>query len=185
VIFYYSSTLWRQVGFTEADSLIITVLTSVTNIVVTLVAIAVIDKIGRRRLLLIGSAGMFASLVTLTYVFGTAPLVNGQPVLGDTAGSTALIAANAFVVFFGLSWGPTVWVLLGEMFNNRIRAAALGLAASAQWISNFLVSTTFPALADVNLALAYSLYTTFALLSFLFVSRFVQETKGKQLEDMT
>jgi sugar porter (SP) family MFS transporter len=185
VIFYYSSALWRQVGFTETDSLIITVLTSVTNIAVTLVAIAVIDKIGRRRLLLIGSAGMSVSLVTLAYVFGTAPLVNGQPALGDTAGSIALIAANAFVVFFGLSWGPTVWVLLGEMFNNRIRAAALGLAASAQWISNFLVSTTFPALADVNLALAYGLYTAFALLSFLFVSRFVQETKGKQLEDMT
>jgi MFS transporter, SP family, sugar:H+ symporter len=185
VIFYYSSTLWQQVGFTEADSLIITVLTSVTNIVVTLVAIAVIDKIGRRRLLLIGSAGMFVSLGMLAYVFGTAPLVNGQPALSDTAGTIALIAANAFVVFFGISWGPTVWVLLGEMFNNRIRAAALGLAAAAQWISNFLISTTFPTLADISLGLAYGLYTTFALLSFFFVLRFVQETKGKQLEDMT
>jgi SP family sugar:H+ symporter-like MFS transporter len=185
VIFYYSSTLWRQVGFTEADSLIITVLTSVTNIVVTLVAIAVIDKIGRRRLLLIGSAGMAVSLGTLAYVFGTAPLVNGQPALSNTAGTTALIAANAFVVFFGISWGPAVWVLLGEIFNNRIRAAALGLAAAAQWISNFVISTTFPALADISLGLAYGLYTTFALLSFFFVLTFVHETKGKQLEDMT
>ncbi|MDQ4091942.1 MAG: MFS transporter, partial [Actinomycetota bacterium] len=185
VIFYYSSALWQQVGFTEADSLIITVLTSVTNIVVTLAAIAVIDKLGRRRLLLIGSAGMFVSLGMLAYVFGTAPLVNGQPALSDTAGTIALIAANAFVVFFGISWGPTVWVLLGEMFNNRIRAAALGLAAAAQWVSNFLISTTFPALADISLGLAYGLYTTFALLSFFFVLRFVQETKGKQLEDMT
>jgi SP family sugar:H+ symporter-like MFS transporter len=184
VIFYYSSTLWQQVGFTEADSLIITVLTSVTNIVVTLVAIAMIDKIGRRRLLLIGSAGMFISLATLAYVFGTAPIVNGQPQLTAAAGTVALIAANAFVVFFGISWGPTVWVLLGEMFNNRIRAAALGLAASAQWISNFVVSTTFPPLADVSLGLAYGLYTLFALLSFLFVLKFVPETKGKQLEDM-
>ena len=88
-------------------------------------------------------------------------------------------------MFFGISWGPTVWVLLGEMFNNRIRAAALGLAAAAQWISNFLISTTFPALADTSLGLAYGLYATFALLSFAFVLRFVQETKGKQLEDMT
>ncbi len=184
VIFYYSSTLWRQVGFTEADSLIITVLTSVTNIVVTLVAIAVIDKIGRRRLLLIGSAGMAVSLGTLAYVFGTAPLINGQPELSSTAGTIALIAANAFVVFFGISWGPTVWVLLGEIFNNRIRAAALGLAAAAQWISNFVVSTTFPALADISLGLAYGLYATFALLSFFFVLKFVHETKGKQLEDM-
>lgn len=184
VIFYYSSTLWQQVGFTEADSLIITVLTSVTNIVVTLVAIAVIDKLGRRRLLLIGSAGMFVSLATLAYVFGTAAVVNGQPSLTATAGTVALIAANAFVVFFGISWGPTVWVLLGEMFNNRIRAAALGIAASAQWISNFAVSTTFPTLADISLGVAYGLYTIFALLSFLFVSKFVPETKGKQLEDM-
>jgi sugar porter (SP) family MFS transporter len=185
VIFYYSSTLWQQVGFTETDSLIITVLTSVTNIVVTLVAIAVIDKIGRRRLLLIGSAGMFGSLATLAYLFGTAPLVSGQPALGGTAGTIALLAANAFVVFFGLSWGPAVWVLLGEIFNNRIRAAALGFAASAQWISNFLVSTTFPVLADVSLGLAYGLYAIFSLLSLLFVGRFVPETKGKQLEDMT
>jgi SP family sugar:H+ symporter-like MFS transporter len=184
VIFYYSSTLWQQVGFTEADSLIITVLTSVTNIVVTLLAIAVIDKLGRRRLLLIGSAGMFVSLATLAYVFGTAPLVDGQPSLSANAGTVALIAANAFVVFFGISWGPTVWVLLGEMFNNRIRAAALGLAAAAQWISNFIVSTTFPTLADISLGLAYGLYTIFALLSLLFVFKFVQETKGKQLEEM-
>jgi MFS family permease len=184
VIFYYSSTLWQQVGFTEADSLTITVLTSVTNIVVTLVAITVIDKIGRRRLLLIGSAGMFVSQAALAYIFGTAPLANGQPTLSNTAGAIALIAANAFVVFFGLSWGPTVWVLLGEMFNNRIRAAALGLAASAQWISNFLVSTSFPALADISLGLAYGLYMAFALLSLLFVWQFVPETKGKQLEDM-
>jgi MFS transporter, SP family, sugar:H+ symporter len=184
VIFYYSSTLWRQVGFTEADSLIITVLTSVTNIVVTLVAIVVIDKIGRRRLLLIGSAGMVVSLGTLAYVFGTVPLINGQPALSNTAGTIALIAANAFVMFFGVSWGPTVWVLLGEIFNNRIRAAALGLAAAAQWIGNFVISTTFPALADISLGLAYGLYATFALLSFFFVLKFVHETKGKQLEDM-
>jgi sugar porter (SP) family MFS transporter len=184
VIFYYSSTLWQQVGFTEADSLIITVLTSVTNIVVTLVAIGMIDKVGRRRLLLIGSAGMFVSLATLAYVFGTAPVINGEPSLSASAGTVALIAANAFVVFFGISWGPAVWVLLGEMFNNRIRAAALGFAASAQWISNFLISTTFPVLAAVSLGLAYGLYTIFALLSLLFVWQFVPETKGKQLEDM-
>ncbi|WP_214371187.1 sugar porter family MFS transporter [Pseudonocardia sp. H11422] len=188
VIFYYSSALWQQVGFSEADALIQTVITSVTNIVVTLVAIAFIDRIGRRKLLLVGSAGMFVSLGTLAVVFGTAPIVDAagqpQPQLGGTEGLIALIAANAFVVFFGMSWGPTVWVLLGEMFNNRIRAAALGLAAAAQWIGNFVISTTFPPLADVGLGLAYGLYTTFALLSFFFVLRSVPETKGKQLEEM-
>ena len=184
VIFYYSSALWQQVGFSESDALTITVITSVTNIAVTLVAIGTIDKVGRRVLLLVGSAGMALSLGTLAVTFGTAPVVDGEPALGDTAGIVALIAANMFVVFFGASWGPVVWVLLGEMFNNRIRAGALGLAAAAQWISNFLISQTFPTLADIGLAVAYGLYTAFAVLSFLFVAKYVKETKGRQLEDM-
>lgn len=189
VIFYYSSTLWQSVGFTEADALTQTVITSVTNIVVTIVAIALIDKIGRRRLLLIGSAGMFVTLGVLALVFGTADLVENaegvlEPVLGDTEGVIALIAANGFVVFFGMSWGPAVWVLLGEMFNNRIRGTALGIAAAAQWLANFAISTTFPAMAEIGLSFAYGFYTAFAALSFFFVLRFVPETKGRQLEDM-
>ena len=184
VIFYYSSALWQQVGFSEKDALTITVITSVTNIVVTLVAISVIDKIGRRILLLIGSAGMAATLGTLAVVFGTAPVHNNEPVLSHTAGIVALLAANLFVVFFGVSWGPAVWVLLGEMFNNKIRASALGLAAAAQWLANFAISTSFPKLADIGLAFAYGFYTFFAVLSFIFVAKFVKETKGRQLEDM-
>ncbi|WP_129337863.1 sugar porter family MFS transporter [Cellulomonas endophytica] len=189
VIFYYSSTLWQSVGFTEEDALTQTVVTSVTNIVVTVVAIALIDRIGRRRLLLIGSAGMFVMLGALAVVFGTADLVENadgvlEPVLGDTAGVVALLAANGFVVFFGMSWGPAVWVLLGEMFNNRIRGTALGLAAAAQWLANFAISTSFPALAELGLSFAYGFYTLFALLSLVFVARFVPETKGRQLEDM-
>lgn len=184
VIFYYSSTLWRSVGFSEDDALLQTVITSVTNIVVTVVAISIIDKVGRRILLLVGSAGMVVSLGLLAVTFATARVVDGEPVLDGSAGVVALVAANLFVVFFGASWGPVVWVLLGEMFNNRIRASALGLAAAAQWIGNFVISTTFPALASVGLALAYGLYTAFALLSFFFVLRFVRETKGKELEDM-
>ena len=184
VIFYYSSTLWQQVGFSEQDSLTITVLTSITNILVTLVAIATIDRFGRRKLLLVGSAGMGLSLGTLAYIFGTAAVVNGEPVLSGTDGPIALAAANLFVVFFGMSWGPAVWVLLGEMFNNNIRATALGIAAAAQWLSNFAISTTFPAMADLGLGFAYGFYAASAFLSFLFVMRFVPETKGKQLEDM-
>jgi MFS family permease len=161
----------------------------VTNIVVTIIAISLIDKIGRRKLLLIGSAGMFVMLGTLAVVFSRATLVENaegvlEPTLGDTQGLIALLAANGFVVFFGMSWGPAVWVLLGEMFNNRIRGTALGLAAAAQWLANFAISTTFPALAEIGLAFAYGFYTAFALLSLLFVARFVPETKGRQLEDM-
>ncbi|OWJ61354.1 sugar porter family MFS transporter [Inquilinus limosus] len=188
VIFYYSSVLWQAVGFTEADSLIITVATSVTNILVTLVAIALIDKVGRKPLLLVGSAGMTLTLGTMAYIFGTAPteMVNGAmtPVLGGTAGVIAVAAANLYVVFFGVSWGPVVWVLLGEMFSNRIRAYALAVAAAAQWVANFVVSETFPSLASAGLGLAYGIYAVMALLSLLFVARAVRETRGRELEEM-
>jgi sugar porter (SP) family MFS transporter len=185
VIFYYSSVLWQAVGFTEANSLAITVITSVTNILTTVVAIVLVDRIGRKPLLLIGSLGMAAALGTMAYVFGTAPIgAAAIPVLSDTNGVIAIVAANLYVVFFGMSWGPVVWVLLGEMFNNRIRAYALAVAAAAQWVANFAVSQTFPALASAGLGLAYGIYATMALLSFVFVARWVQETRGRELEDM-
>lgn len=184
VIFYYSATLWQSVGFTESDALIQTVITSVTNIVVTLVAIALIDRIGRRRLLLIGSTGMIVTLGTMATIFAQAPIVNGEPVLEGASGIVALLAANGFVVFFGMSWGPGVWVLLGEMFNNRIRSTALGIAAAAQWLANFAISTTFPSMAEFGLWFAYGFYTLAAVGSFFFVLKLVPETAGKQLEDM-
>ncbi|MGO1452858.1 MAG: sugar porter family MFS transporter [Brevibacterium yomogidense] len=186
VIFYYSTTLWRSVGFTESDALTITVITSVTNIVVTVLAIALIDRIGRRKLLTIGSAGMTVSLGLMTAAFsiGRDPAITDTVMLLPEWDLTALVAANAFVVFFGMSWGPGVWVLLGEMFNNRIRAIALGIAAAAQWLANFLISTTFPSMAEVGLWFAYGFYTIAAFASFLFVWKFVRETNGVELEDM-
>jgi MFS transporter, SP family, sugar:H+ symporter len=186
VIFYYSSVLWQAVGFTENDALLITVITSVVNVLTTLIAIATIDRVGRKPLLLIGSAGMAVTLLTLSVLFGLAPVnAEGQPVLQGLAGPAALVAANLYVVAFGMSWGPVVWVLLGEKFPNRIRAAALGVAAAAQWIANWVVSTSFPALSDAGLGIAYGLYTAAAVLSFFFVWRWVRETKGKELEEMT
>jgi sugar porter (SP) family MFS transporter len=185
VIFYYSNTIWSAVGYGEEDAFLITLATNTTNVVVTLVAIALVDRIGRKPLLLIGSFGMALTLGTMAYIFGTAPVIDGQPVLEGSAGTAAVVAANLYVVFFGLSWGPVVWVLLGEMFPNRIRAAALAVAAAAQWMANFLVSETFPTLADAGLGFAYSLYAASAVVSFFFVVKFVRETKGKTLEEMT
>jgi SP family sugar:H+ symporter-like MFS transporter len=186
VIFYYSSLLWQSVGFSESGSLLITVLTSVVNVMTTLIAIATIDHFGRRPLLAVGSIGMAVTLAVLAAVFGTAPVdAHGRPVVSDVAGPIALVAANLFVVSFGMSWGPVVWVLLGEMFPNRIRGAALGLAAAAQWLANFAVSTSFPALKDAGLGVAYGIYAASAVLSLLFVLRFVPETKGLSLEEIS
>lgn len=183
VIFYYSSVLWQAVGFSERNALAITVITSVTNILTTIIAIALVDRIGRKPLVLIGSIGQFVCLGLLAYLFGTATVVNGTPNLG-AAGPVALVAANLYVVFFGATWGPVVWVLLGEMFNNKIRAMAISLAAAAQWLANFVVSTTFPALSAAGLGLAYSVYAFFAFVSIFFVLLFVKETKGRELEEM-
>jgi SP family sugar:H+ symporter-like MFS transporter len=185
VIFYYSTTLWRSVGLSEADALTITVITSVINVAVTLVAIALVDRVGRRPLLLVGSAGMTLSLGLLAFCFAHAVSAHGKVTLPPGYSLAALIGANAFVVFFGASWGPVVWVLLAEMFPNHIRAPALAVAAAAQWIANFLVSTSFPVLVQrVGLAGTYGLYALFAALSFLFVRARVPETNGRELEEM-
>jgi sugar porter (SP) family MFS transporter len=184
VIFYYSSTLWHSVGFSEADSFTITVATSVVNVLVTLVAIALVDKIGRKPLLVIGSAGMAVTLAAMAWCFSQATGSGATLSLPGATGIVALIAANAYVVFFGVSWGPVVWVLLGEMFPNRIRATALAVAAAAQWLANFAITSSFPALAEIGLTFAYGLYAGFALLSLLFVLYAVRETKGVELEDM-
>lgn len=185
VIFYYSTMLWEAVGFDESSALLTGVITSVTNIATTIVAIMLIDKVGRKRLLLIGSVGMALTLGTMAVIFGTAPVdASGQPLLADGVGIIAIVAANLYVVFFGMSWGPVMWVLLGEMFNNRIRAYAISIAAATNWGANFLVSVTFPSLASAGLGLAYGLYTTMAILSLFFVMKFVKETRGRELESM-
>jgi sugar porter (SP) family MFS transporter len=185
VIFYYSSTLWHSVGFSEADSFRITVATSITNVLVTLVAIALVDRIGRKPLLAIGSAGMTLTLAVMAWCFAHASGSGTAVSLSSPYGAIALVAANLYVVFFGVSWGPVVWVLLGEMFPNRIRAIGLAVAAAAQWLANFLITATFPYLAEISLTFAYGLYALFAALSLIFVITAARETKGVELEAMT
>ena len=184
VIFYYSTTLWHSVGFSEADSLTITVVTSIINVAATVVAILLVDRLGRKPLLAIGSAGMALTLGIMAWCFSQATGSGAAISLPGSIGTVALVAANAYVVFFGLSWGPVVWVLLGEMFPNRIRAIGLAVAAAAQWVANFAVTSTFPKLAEISLPFAYGLYAGFALVSLLFVLYAVRETKGIELEDM-
>ena len=183
VIFYYSTTLWNAVGF--KDSFAISVVTAIVNVAVTFVAIAIVDKVGRRPMLLAGSAGMTIALAAVAIAFSQAKTGAGDAVsLPNPWGVIALVGANLFVVSFGATWGPLVWVLLGEMFPNRIRAKALGVAAAAQWIANFVVTLSFPPLAALSLVFTYGLYAAFALISLLFVFFLVPETKGVRLEDM-
>lgn len=181
VAFYYSSTLWQSVGVDPTDSFFYSFTTSIINIVGTVIAMIFVDRVGRRPLALIGSVGMVVGLALEAWAFSF-DLVDGK--LPATQGWIALIAAHVFVLFFALSWGVVVWVFLGEMFPNRIRAAALGVAASAQWIANWAITASFPSLADWNLSATYVIYTVFAALSIPFVLKYVKETKGKALEEM-
>ena len=184
VIFYYSTTLWRSVGFDESQALTTSVITSIINVLVTIVAILLVDKVGRRPLLLFGSIGMAVTLATMAVAFSQSQGSGEETSLPQPWGTIALIAANGFVVSFGATWGPIMWVMLGEMFPNKIRATAVSVAAAANWVANFVVSTTFPSLSEIGLTLAYGLYATFALLSFFFVLWKVPETKGRELESM-
>lgn len=181
VAFYYSSTLWQSVGINPEGSFFYSFTTSIINIIGTVIAMLFVDRIGRRPLALIGSAGMAVALALEAWAFSAKTAAGTLP---TTQGTVALIAAHCFVLFFALSWGVVVWVFLGEMFPNRIRAAALGVAASAQWIANWAITASFPSLSDWNLSGTYVIYMVFALLSIPFVLKFVKETKGKALEEM-
>ncbi|MCP2046575.1 UNVERIFIED_ORG: SP family sugar:H+ symporter-like MFS transporter [Paenarthrobacter nicotinovorans] len=182
VIFYYSTTLWKAVGFREQDSLTISAATAVVNVLVTIVAIALVDRIGRRPILLAGSIGMAASLTTMALAFSFATGTGSELALPGIWAPVALIASNIFVISFGASWGPVVWVLLGEIFPSRIRARALGFAAAAQWIANFIVTLFFPIMAEMSLPMTYATYALFAAASYVFIKLKVPETRGMSLE---
>ena len=186
VVFYYGEVLWRAAGFSEGDALRINVISGIINVASTLVAIALVDRWGRKPLLLTGSLGMTVFLGVMAWVFSTSAVdAAGKLTLSGPAGWTALISANLYIVAFGMSWGPVMWVMLGEMFPNQARGAALAVAGFSQWITNFAVTMTFPIfLAHIGLGGAYALYAGFALLSFFIVRAAVRETKGKTLEEM-
>ena len=183
-IFYYSTTLWKSVGFSESDSFTTSVITSIINVAMTFVAIFFVDRVGRRRLLLIGSIGMAVGLLAATLAFFQAEGTGADITLPGAWGPIALVGANLFVVFFAATWGPVMWVTLGEMFPNRIRSIALGVATMVNWIFNFIVTLTFPWVSEnLGLWIMYGAFTVFAVLSFIFVRTKLPEFAGKDLED--
>ncbi|TSD93747.1 sugar porter family MFS transporter [Gordonia rubripertincta] len=184
-IFYYSTTLWQSVGFSESDSFKTSVITAVINVGMTFVAILFVDRIGRRKLLLAGSVGMFVGLLMACVAF-TQQIGEGENVsLPDPWGVIALIGANLFVVAFAATWGPVMWVMLGEMFPNRIRGVALGVCTAVNWLANFTISMLFPPMTEaVGLGIIYGFFAFCAAASFIYVFKKVEETKGLELEDM-
>ncbi|UOV08932.1 sugar porter family MFS transporter [Pseudoxanthomonas sp. F37] len=186
VVFYYGAVLWQAVGFSENDALLINVISGALSIGACIVSMFLVDRIGRKPLLWTGSAGMAVTLGLVAWAFATGRLdAAGTLQLPGNMGVLALVAANAYVVFFNLSWGPVMWVMLGEMFPNQIRGSGLAVAGLAQWGANFLITWTFPMLlTGIGLAGAYGLYTLAAAISVVFVLKYVHETKGRELEQM-
>lgn len=185
VVFYYGAVLWQSAGFKESDALLINVISGGVSILACFFATALIDRVGRKPLLLIGSIGMAVTLGILAVVFGTAHTVNGTLELTGSTGPIALVAANLYVMLFNFSWGPVMWVMLGEMFPNQIRGSGLAVSGLSQWLSNFGITMTFPILlTGIGLGGAYGLYTLCAIISIFFILKFIHETKGKELEEM-
>jgi SP family sugar:H+ symporter-like MFS transporter len=186
VVFYYGAVLWQSAGFSESDALLVNVISGAVSIAACLVATFLIDRVGRKPLLMTGSIGMAVTLSTMAIVFATALVQEGGNLeLTGSAGPIALVAANLYVIFFNMSWGPVMWVMLGEMFPNQIRGSGLAVSGLAQWGTNFVITMTFPILlAGIGLGGAYGLYAAFAVISIVFIAKFVHETKGIELENM-
>lgn len=187
VVFYYGPVMWQAAGFSETSGLLTTAITGGLNIISTFIAILLVDRVGRKPMLFLGGIGMFVCLSGVAAVFSSAPAAeDGSLLLGSSGGTAALLLANGYVACFAITWGPVVWVLLGEMFPNRMRGIALSLAGMMMWLCNFLITISFESLLEtIGLGAAYGIYAAFALLSVFFVRFFLRETKGRTLEELS
>lgn len=172
-VLYYAPRIFEKIGG-GGDSMMQTVVMGCVNIVFTLVAIFTVEKVGRKPLLIVGSVGMAigafcVALCDELHVEGILPV----------------LSIIVYAAFFMMSWGPICWVLISEIFPNTIRSQAVAIAVAFQWIFNYLVSSTFPALYEFSPGFAYGLYGVICVIAALFVWRMVPETKGLTLEQMS
>jgi MFS transporter, SP family, sugar:H+ symporter len=187
VVFYYGAVLWQAAGFTEADALLQNVITGTVNIGFTVLAIYLVERVGRKPLLMIGGLGQALMLGILALLFTSGTLdADNRLILPGNNSLFALLAANGYVAFFAFTWGPIMWVMLGEMFSNRFRGAALAMAGLVQWVSNFIITISFPILlTTIGLGISYGIYAAFGVVAYIVVKRYVTETKGKTLEQIS
>lgn len=181
VVMYYAPTIFRGLGLTTDASLLQTIIVGAINLLFTIVAIVTVDRLGRKPLQIIGAIVMAVSMLALGANF----MFHGK-------GTLALMSMLVYIAGFALSWGPVTWVLLSEIFPNQIRGKAMAVAVAAQWIANYLVSSTFPVLNSnphlvkmFHHGFAYFIYGVMSILAALFVWKFVPETKNRSLEQMT
>lgn len=185
IILYYDSSLWRSVGFSEQMSLNIAVYRTIAAVVVTVISMFIVDRVGRRNLLTWGSVAMTVFLAIASIGFYQAKVSGTSIALTGAWAPITLAAVYGFYLAFCLTWGPVMWVVIGEIFPNNIRALGIAVATAANWIGNFLISYSFPSLEHlIGIGNIYALYAVFALIGLVFVVKAVPETAGIKLEDM-
>ncbi len=173
VALYYAPRIFESMGAAKDSSMLQTIVMGLVNVIFTVIAILAVDKFGRKPLLMIGSIGMAVGMFAI-----------GILSFMDIIGVGTLIFMVIYTASFMMSWGPVCWVLVSELFPNAIRGKAVAIAVAAQWGANFLISSTFPAVAEFSTGGTYCFYGLMSLLSFIFVWKMVPETKGKTLEEM-
>jgi sugar porter (SP) family MFS transporter len=186
VVMFYDSSLWQMVGLTEQQALNATLIRTLMSLIATIIGMLFIDRIGRRRLLDIGSIGMAIFLAVIAFGFA----------VGNTGTNTDMhlsgiwpwvVIGGSYIFFFIFSatWAIVMWVVIGEVFPNSIRALAVAVATAANWVGNFLITTTFPPMRDtIGLPITYAIYAIMAVLGYFVVRKFLPETNGVELEDM-
>jgi SP family xylose:H+ symportor-like MFS transporter len=173
VALYYAPRIFESMGAAKDASLLQTIVMGLVNVIFTVIAIVTVDKWGRKPLLISGSIGMAVGM------FAIAALA-----FFNVIGISTLVFIILYTASFMMSWGPICWVLIAEIFPNKIRGQAVAIAVAAQWAANYLISSTYPPMMEYSSAITYGFYGLMAVISALFVWKMVPETKGKSLEEM-
>ena len=173
VALYYAPRIFESMGAAKDASMLQTIIMGLVNVVFTVVAILTVDKWGRKPLLIVGSIGMAIGMIAISTL-----------AFLDIIGTTTLVFIIIYTASFMMSWGPICWVLISEIFPNKIRSQAVAIAVAAQWAANFFISSTYPPMMEFSNGGTYLFYGVMSILSALFVWKYVPETKGKTLEEM-
>lgn len=173
VALYYAPRIFESMGAAKDASMMQTMIMGLVNVIFTVVAILTVDKWGRKPLLITGSVGMAIGMFAISFLASQ-----------NIIGVTTLVFIILYTASFMMSWGPICWVLISEIFPNKIRGQAVAISVAFQWIANYVISSTYPAMMEYSGALTYGFYGLMAVLSALFVWKMVPETKGKSLEEM-
>jgi SP family xylose:H+ symportor-like MFS transporter len=173
VALYYAPRIFESMGAAKDASMLQTIIMGLVNVVFTVIAIMTVDKWGRKPLLIVGSIGMAIGMIAISTL-----------AFKDVIGTTTLVFIIVYTASFMMSWGPICWVLISEIFPNKIRSQAVAIAVAAQWAANFFISSTYPPMMEMSNGGTYLFYGVMSIISAIFVWKFVPETKGKTLEEM-